>query len=111
MILFGGVPVRDIAAAREWYQGFYGRPPDMVPNEREVCWQLTEGGWVYVVADAERVGNGLLTLLVDDLDAELEQLAERGIEPTSIDEIPGAVRKGEFVDPDGNRITLGQPLT
>lgn len=111
MILFAGIPVSAIASGREWHERFFGRPPEMAPNEREVCWKLADGGWIYVVEDADRTGKGLLTLLVDDLDAELARLAERGVQPGSLDEIPGAVRKAEFVDPDGNRITLGQPLT
>jgi predicted enzyme related to lactoylglutathione lyase len=111
VILFAGIPVSDIASGREWHETFLGRSPDMVPNEREVCWQVADGGWIYVVEDADRTGKGLLTLLVDDLDAELAKLAERGVEPGSLDVIPNAARKAEFVDPDGNRITLGQPLT
>lgn len=30
-------------------------------------WQLTEAGWLYLVADADRAGKALFTLLVNDL--------------------------------------------
>lgn len=57
-----------------------------------------------------RIGQALLTLLVDDLDETLSDLAKGGIEAGAIDTIPGAVRKAEFTDPEGNRITFGEPL-
>ena len=107
MILFAGVPVADIVSARAWYERLLGRPPDLVPHSKEVAWQLAEAGWIYVVADAERAGTAFVTLVVDDLDAELATLAERGAEPGPIAE--GTVRKLEITDPDGNKITFGQP--
>ena len=109
--LFAGVPVRDIPAAREWYALFFGRAADFIPNDNEAVWQLGEHAWIYVVGDAARAGHGLLTLLVDDVDQQLAELKERGIETGTIDTIPGAVRKLEVTDPDGNRITFGQPLS
>jgi catechol 2,3-dioxygenase-like lactoylglutathione lyase family enzyme len=109
MILFAGLPVADLASARAWYERLLGRPPDMIPNENEVVWQLAEAGWIYVVEDGERAGRGLLTLIVDNLDEEAATLAERGVAAGPIDE--GAiVRKLEIADPDGNRVTFGQPL-
>lgn len=106
MILFAGVPVSDIGAARGWYERLLGRPPDLVPNDSEVCWQLG-GGWIYVVEDAERAGRSLITLIVDDLDAEVAPIEERGLDANRL---PGGPPfKAEFVDTDGNRITLGKP--
>jgi catechol 2,3-dioxygenase-like lactoylglutathione lyase family enzyme len=108
--LFAGIAVADLDAARGWYERFAGRPADLVPNEREFCWQLTDTGWIYVVADAERAGRALVTLLVADLDEWLADLAERGLVAETFDTIPDAVRKAAFRDPEGNIITLGQPL-
>ena len=73
-VLFAGVPVADYPAARGWYERLFGRGPDMVPNQTEVVWQVAEGGWVYVVADAERAGRALVTVIVDDLDGLLAGL-------------------------------------
>jgi catechol 2,3-dioxygenase-like lactoylglutathione lyase family enzyme len=109
--LFAGIAVADLDAARGWYERFAGRPADLVPNEREFCWQLTDTGWIYVVTDAERAGRSLVTLLVSDLDEWLVNLAGRGLAAETVDTIPGAVRKAAFRDPEGNMITLGQPLT
>jgi predicted enzyme related to lactoylglutathione lyase len=108
--LFAGVPVADFGSALPWYERLFGRPPELIPNDEEAAWQLAGDGWVYVVADPDRAGNGLLTLIVDDLDAELAGLARRGLSTGPIDTIPGAVRKATIVDPDGNRVTFGEPL-
>ena len=105
MILFAGVPVADIADAREWYERLFGRPPDMTPHERELVWRVGEQGWVYAVEDRERAGRGLLTLMVDDLDGQVALLRERGLSPEFL---PIGVRKAEVMDPDGNRVGFGE---
>lgn len=64
---------------------------------------------MYVVRDLERAGGAVLTLLVDDLDEQLAALAERGVRTGPVREIAGTVRSIWVVDPDGNRIKLGQP--
>jgi len=107
MILFAGVPVSSIAPARGWYEGLFGRPPDLVPNEREVCWQLAEGGWVYLVEDEPRAGRSLLTLIVEDLEAAVAPVEERGLD---VVRLPGGPPfKAEVLDPDGNKVTFGRP--
>lgn len=83
----------------------------MVPNDREACWALAEGGWIYVVRDAKRAGHALLTILVEDLDRQVAELAARGLETDPIDTIPGTVRTTWIEDPYGNRIQFGQPLS
>ena len=107
---FAGMATADLAAGRAWYERLLGRPPDLIPNENEAAWQLTQGGWMYVVGDAERAGGSLLTLLVADLEHEVGELGQRGIDAGGIETIPGVVRTVRITDPDGNRITLGQPL-
>jgi catechol 2,3-dioxygenase-like lactoylglutathione lyase family enzyme len=107
VILFAGLVVADIAAARGWYERLFGREPDLVPHDREVAWQLAEAGWVYVLEDAEQAGGGLITLVVEDLDAEVAPLRERGVEVELVTE--GRVRKAVVRDLDGNTIAFGQP--
>jgi predicted enzyme related to lactoylglutathione lyase len=107
---FAGVAVADFPGLSAWYERLLGREPDMRPHDTEVVWKLTEGGWIYVVEDPDRAGGSLVTLLVDDLDAELAAIAERGIEAGLVETIPGKARKAEITDPEGNRVTFGQPL-
>jgi len=106
---FAGVAAADFEALRDWYARLLGRAPDMYPHDREACWQLTDGGWLYVVEDRERAGGSLLTLLVDDLDAEVGAIAGRGIEVDTTETYPGKARKANFIDPEGNRVWFGQP--
>ncbi len=87
--VFAGIPVTDLEAGLAWWEQLLGRAPDMYPNDDEACWQLTDSGWIYVVRDAERAGNGLLTVLVDDLEAELAGIAARGIAVGEVDRDTG----------------------
>lgn len=111
--LFAGIAVADFGAARDWYERFMGRPPDMIPHEREAVWQATDSAWLYInQGDATAVGSGLLTLMVDDLDDRVAGIAARGIEVGEITwVVPGEVRSAWVTDPDGNRIQLGQMVT
>jgi catechol 2,3-dioxygenase-like lactoylglutathione lyase family enzyme len=106
--LFAGVAVADLDVGRRWYERLLGRPPDLVPNETEVAWQVTEAGWLYVVEDAPRAGRALVTVIVDDLDGVLTGLDARGIAAEPVQTYGNGVRKVEIDDPDGNRIGFGQ---
>jgi predicted enzyme related to lactoylglutathione lyase len=107
--VFASIPVADRDAAAAWYERLAGRPPDLIPNDEEAAWRMTETGWIYVIADAARVGSALNTLLVDDLDAFLAGLASRGIAAAPIQTGGGDVRFTIVTDPDGNRLKVGQP--
>lgn len=108
--VFAGIAVADYGAAREWYERLLGRPPDIVPNDSEAVWQLAEAGLIYVVADAERAGKGVLTLIVDDLGDHLADLAERGLGADSMETLPGVGRKAIIADPEGNTIAFAELL-
>jgi predicted enzyme related to lactoylglutathione lyase len=105
--LFAGVAVADYAAGLAWYERLFGRPPDVVVHETEAMWQVAEGGWIYVVGDGARAGNGLVTLIVDDLEAQLAEVAGRGIEFGAIETMGGGARKAVVTDPEGNTIGYG----
>lgn len=107
-VLFAAVATADYAPALEWYVRFFGRPPDLVPHETEAAWQVADAGWVYLVADAERAGRATVTLIVEDLDARLDELASRGLAPERIEPVGAAGRKATVVDPEGNRLALAQ---
>ena len=92
-----------------WYERLAGRPPDLIPNDDEAAWRLTDTGWIYVIADPARAGSALHTLLVEDIDAFLGGLAERGIASGPVETMDGGVRHAYVTDPDGNRLQVGQP--
>ncbi len=107
---FAGIAVADFGSALAWYERLMGRPPDFFPHEREAVWRITEHAWIYVVSDPERAGKALLTFLTDDLEEQVAQLHERGLSVGPIEVIPGAARTAAISDPEGNRVTFGQPL-
>jgi glyoxylase I family protein len=109
--LFAGIPITDLDAARAWYERLVGRAPDLVPNDTEVVWQLTDAGWIYVVADAERAGRGLITVMVDDLAEHVAGITARGLATEPIETVPGLFRRTSLTDPDGNRISFGEALS
>ncbi len=107
MDLFAGVPVRDFAAARPWYERLLGGPPAFLPHDTEAVWELAEHRYVYIVEDAERAGRGLVALFLEDLDAMVGAISARGIEPAERETYGNGVRKITYRDADGNQIGLG----
>jgi catechol 2,3-dioxygenase-like lactoylglutathione lyase family enzyme len=107
---FTGLAVSDRDRAVEWYGRLLGRPPDILPNEAEAVWHVTERASVYVVAGGGRPGGGIALLVVDDLDGCLADIADRGLDPTTVQDLPGVGRKAEFRDADGNTVALAQLL-
>jgi hypothetical protein len=97
-VLFGGIPVRDFEAAAQWYERLLDRPPDMRPHDHEACWKLTDEAWLYVVRDAERAGNALITIIGDELP---------GVDGTRGEE--GGLETLVVTDPDGNSIKFAKP--
>jgi predicted enzyme related to lactoylglutathione lyase len=53
-------------------------------------------------------GNGLVTLMVDELDERIATLNGRGIATGDVEWINDGVRALQVTDPDGNRIQLGE---
>ena len=104
--LFAGLPVRDFAAARPWYEGLLGEIAFM-PHATEAVWTLAEDRSVYVVEEPERAGGGTVTVFVDDLDAALAGISARGLEPAERETYSNGVRKAIFRDADGNEVGFG----
>jgi hypothetical protein len=108
--VFASIPVTDRGAAVAWYERLTGTPPDLVPNKIEAAWRMTDTAWIYVIVDTDRAGSAVNTLLVDDLDAFLAELATRGITAGPVESVGDAARGTVVTDPDGNRLKVGQPL-
>ncbi|MGG5260696.1 VOC family protein [Phycicoccus avicenniae] len=110
LTLFAGVPVTDLAAARDWYGRFLGDRDPFSPNDTELVWDLGEGRSVYVLLRPEHAGYAHLTLLEDErsaLERRVATAAAAGIEPTTDETYGNGVRKVTFHDPDGNEVGLG----
>ena len=105
--LFAGVRVRDLAAARAWYERLLGEPPTFVPHATECVWDVAENASVYINEDRARAGRSALTLFVDDLEATVSEISSRGIEPAERETYSNGVRKATYRDADGNEIGFG----
>ena len=105
--LFAGIPVADYAAALQWYERLLGSPPAFFPHDTEAVWELAEHRYVYVVRQPEHAGHTMHTLFVDDLDALVAQIADRGLDPSKRETYSNGVRKITYRDLDGNEIGLG----
>ena len=102
-----GVSVSDYAAALAWYEKLLGSPPAFSPNDVEAVWELDEHRFLYIEHRPAHAGHALHTLFVDDPDARLAEIAERGLEPAKDETYDNGVRKVTFVDPDGNETGFG----
>jgi hypothetical protein len=106
--LFAGLRVRDFQVARPWYERLLGEP-SFFPHATEAVWTLADDRSVYVVEHADRAGTGVVTVFVDDLDARVDVIAARELEPDERDTLSGGVRRAHYYDPDGNEVVFGGP--
>ena len=100
------VPATDVERSQRWYEALFGRAPDNSPMPTLVEWQVVPGGWVQVFADQRRAGSTAVNFAVQDLDAHIDDLKQRGLEPGEIVDANKGVRLSALTDPDGNTITL-----
>jgi predicted enzyme related to lactoylglutathione lyase len=105
--LFAGIPVSDYPAALDWYKRLLGSPPSFFPHDTEAVWELAEHRSVYIVRRPEHAGHAVHTIIVDDLDTLVAEIAQRGLEPAKRETYGDGVRKATYVDPDGNEIGFG----
>jgi predicted enzyme related to lactoylglutathione lyase len=106
--LFGGIPVNDFQVALDWYERLFGAPPTFFPNDTEAVWMIADHRWLYIIVDAKRAGGAVQTIICDNLEALIEEIAARGIRFVR-EELPAeGVRKVMYYDPDGNEIGLGR---
>jgi len=76
--LFAGMRVSDFAAAKPWYERLLGSEPSFLAHPTEAVWELAERRWLFIDEDAENPGGALQTILVDDLDADGNEIGFGG---------------------------------
>jgi predicted enzyme related to lactoylglutathione lyase len=106
------VHVAELGAARDFYERLFGRPPDLIPNQREAAWRVHEGAWIclYAGAGAPQAAPHTLILAEPELDAFLAAARGRGIETGPVEPIGASMRQSVIVDPDGNRLKVAAPV-
>lgn len=105
------VTVTDWEAALPWYENFFGRPADLFPMDGLAEWQVTPQGGLQLGQEDERAGSASVTLVVDDIEGQVAELAGRDI---AIGEIVQGGTGAAFAmveDPEGNRIVVASVLS
>jgi len=105
--LYAGIPVADYAAALQWYERLLGSPPTFFATDTEAVWILAEHRSVYILQRPEHAGHAMLTIIVDDLDALVAQIADRRLDPVERETYSNGMRKVTYRDPDGNEFGFG----
>ena len=106
LALFAELHVRDFRAAKPWYVRHLGDPA-FAAHDTEEVWELAENRSIAVEEQPAHAGHSAVTVFVDDLDAVVNGIVARGIEPTTREVYGNGIRKVTFHDPDGNAIGFG----
>ncbi len=104
------MPVSELTSGRDFYERLLVRPADIVVIADEVMWRLADSAWLYVMSWSTRdePGTHWTPSRSAPLDDSLAELAERGINPASVEVIDGAGRKSTVFDPGGNSVAIGE---
>lgn len=106
--LFAGIPVSDFAAAKQRYERLLGGEPTFMAHATEAVWELAPERWVFVVEEPARAGGAMFTILVDDLEGKVAEIAARGVEPDERVAYENGARKAIYRDGDGNELSFGE---
>jgi predicted enzyme related to lactoylglutathione lyase len=103
------VAVASLPDAVQWYESLLCRAPDSHPMPGLAEWSLPQGGWLQVYQLPKRAGQCSVTLAVDDIDEQGQQLQRMGVNIGRRSD-SSSVRIIMVADPDGNHIAFAQPL-
>jgi hypothetical protein len=105
--LFAGNRVSDYPSAVRWYERLLGREPTFCRRDTEAVWELAEHRWLFIV-ESPNAGGAVHTILVEDLDALVDDIGSRDLEPDERVTYKAGARKAIYLDPDGNEIGFGE---
>ena len=102
--------VRDLEQARSFYRDKLGFTETLF--DADDGWaKLERGGMEIALTTGEPEQSGVAHIEVDDVKAEADRLRQDGVDVGVVLELHGEMRLLEVVDPDGNRIELGQDVS
>ncbi|MBX5228667.1 VOC family protein [Rhizobium sp. NLR9b] len=106
--IFASATVSNFDEALIWYEKLMGRPADSKPIAGMAQWRNMGGAGLQVWKDDKRAGNGIITIVVRELEVELERLSRQGLQlAKKIEGDFGLV--AQIFDGEGNRINLAEP--
>lgn len=103
------IPAANVESAGKFYQALFGWRIQPIPEMNYTMWEAGDGtgGGFPAVSEENPVGQVLVYIDSDDIEADLKKVAELGgkvIHPKM--EIPGTGWFGIFQDPTGNVLAL-----
>lgn len=99
--------VADWPAALAWYRDRLGLPVLMTDEPNRYALLSAGSARVALKAGVPRPGSTRLVFRVDDLEAVLARLADRGVLPVGpVRESAEGYRAATFTDPDGHRLDV-----
>ena len=108
-ILFASTAVLLSAAVAAWCERLFGRPDEVIVNDHEVRWRLTEAAGVSVVGDPSRAGRAGATVSVTEQEQTVAEMDVRGVNQPAPEIVVSLGRKGLKRDPEGQPMTSTQP--
>lgn len=102
--------VRDLDAARRFYRDRLGFT-ELMFDTADGWSKLERSGMEIALTTGEPEQGGVAHVDVEDVKAEAERLRAEGVDVGVVFELHGEMRLLEVVDPDGNRIELGQDVS
>jgi predicted enzyme related to lactoylglutathione lyase len=105
--VLASVAVKDLNAAIKWYEAIFRRSPSR-PMPEVAEWSFERGGWLQVYQLPERAGSGSFTLVVSNLDDEVERLKRLNID-TGNRTSTAKVKTLMITDPEGNHVAFAEP--
>jgi len=73
-------------------------------------WQIAATAWLQLIEDPDRAGKSALRIGVDDLEAQIAELADAGITVSEPVVIADLVKVVDVADPDGNEVSFVQDI-
>ena len=70
------------------YTRLLGKRATFQPTTNEAVWQWAPTASLYVLVDPVRAGSGIAALAVDDLEAEIASINDRGILASPVPTVP-----------------------
>jgi hypothetical protein len=59
-----------------WYERLLGSAPGFLPNATEAVWELAQQRSVFIEDRLEHAGHAMHTIIVDDLDGLVSEIAD-----------------------------------
>jgi hypothetical protein len=91
--LFAGIPFNDYTTALGWYQRLLGAAPTFVASDTEAVWEFAQHRSLVI---EQRPEHAIHTIFVDDFDALVARIADRGLEPTKRETYSNGVAQGHL---------------